>query len=438
MTTAPATTGRPATATERQFWFAERIAPGSPAWRVLSAVRIDGTVDRALLTEAAGRVVARHPALHSVFTPAGGDLRCAPVAPLVPPLTDLPPGADFDTAAARLARTALLDIAAGRHVVLGLSPDGDGAPGATLYVLTHHLVHDGLSHEVFTADLAAAYARAAAGAPEPAPAPPAPPRPPDPVAEAELTAYWRTALAGVPDLPGADDGPTQRELAEAGPVGHPVAFPDGAAAAAKAAGRALACPPIAVLLTAYAQALHDLSRADDFCIGTPVSSRTPDQTAAIGCLLTTLPVRVRRPADPGACTRVWEAFADGLLHMDLPQDRLIGAVRGRPGRRLPLYQALFAYESWPRPVHDAGPVRLRTVPVVPLGAQAEIQFQLGELPGNRLAGVLQAPAGGLWSERLPALADAVRRRLAELTAVATTTSASTSATTSTTDDRGSR
>ncbi|MER5789519.1 condensation domain-containing protein [Streptomyces sp. NPDC001980] len=434
MTAAPAPTGRPATATERQFWFAERIAPGSPAWRVLSAVRIDGAVDRTLLTEAAGQVVARHPALHSVFTPAGGDLWCAPVAPVAPPLTDLPPGAGFDSAAGLLARTALLDIAAGHHVVLGLSPDAADASGATLYVLTHHLVHDGLSHEVFTADLAAAYARAAAAddAPEPAPPPPAPPRPLDPGAEAELTAYWRTALAGVPDLPGADDGPTQRDLAEADPVGHPVTFPDGAAPAVRAAGRALACPPIAVLLSAYAQALHDLSGADDFCIGTPVSSRTPDQADTIGCLLTTLPVRVRRLAEPGACVRIWEAFADGLLHMDLPQDRLIGAVRGRPGRRLPLYQALFAYESWPRPVHDAGPLRLRTEPVVPLGAQAEIQFQLGELPGDRLAGVLQAPAGGLWAERLPALAAAVRRRLAELTAVAISTS------TSATNDRGSR
>jgi hypothetical protein len=71
MTTTPAAApARPAT--ERQFWFAERIAPRSPAWRVLSAVRVDGTVERELLAEAAHRVTARHPALHSVFTPVGG------------------------------------------------------------------------------------------------------------------------------------------------------------------------------------------------------------------------------------------------------------------------------------------------------------------------------------------------------------------------------
>ncbi|WP_367129262.1 condensation domain-containing protein [Saccharothrix sp. HUAS TT1] len=408
---------RAASATERQFWFAERIAPGAPAWRVLSTVRVEGSpnstaLDSTALAAAAARVVARHPALRSVFTPEAGELRCTTVPPVAPPLLELPPGTGFDAAADELARTGLLDPATGRHVVLALAQD---ASGATLYVLTHHLVYDGLSHEVFTADLARAYARVVAGDPEPPPLAHPAPQPPDAERRAELAAYWRTALDGVPDLPGDRDGPTQRELAQAELHHHAVRFPDGAGAAAREAGRRLACPPFAVLLTAYAQALHDLCGAEDFCIGTPVSTRTPDLADAIGCLLTTLPVRVQRPTGPAACERTWRTVADGLFHMDLPQDDLIRAVRTRPGRRMPLYQALFAYESWPRPVHAAGGVRMRTEPVVPLGGQAEVLFQLNELPGHRLGGVLQAPAGSPWAGRLARLSAAVRHRLAALT-----------------------
>ncbi|MGM1061402.1 condensation domain-containing protein [Saccharothrix sp. Mg75] len=406
---------RAASATERQFWFAERIAPGAPAWRVLSTVRVEGSPDPTALAAAAARVVTRHPVLRSVFTPEAGELRCTTVPPVEPPLLELPPGTDFDAAAHELARTGLLDPSTGRHVVLALAEDAQDAPGATLYVLTHHLVYDGLSHEVFTADLARAYARVVAGEPEPPPPAHPAPRPPDAGRRAELAAYWRTALDGVPDLPGDRDGPTQRELARAELHRRAVRFPDGAGAAARETGRRLACPPFAVLLTAYAQALHDLCGAEDFCIGTPVSTRTPDLADVIGCLLTTLPVRVRRPAGPAACERTWRTVTDGLLHMDLPQDDLIRAVRTRPGRRMPLYQALFAYESWPRPVHAAGGVRMHTEPVVPLGGQAEVLFQLNELPGHRLGGMLQAPAGSPWAGRLARLSAAVRHRLALLT-----------------------
>ncbi|GAA2265724.1 hypothetical protein GCM10010232_67450 [Streptomyces amakusaensis] len=406
---------RAATATERQFWFAERIAPGAPAWRVLSTVRVEGPPDRTALAAAAARVVARHPALRSVFAPEKGELWRTTVPPVPPPLLELPPGTGFDAAARELAGTGLLDPAAGRHVVLALTEDPGPAPGATLYVLTHHLVYDGLSHEVFTADLARAHALVLAGEPGPAPLASPAAEPPDAGRRAELAAHWRSALDGLPELPGEGDGPTQRELARAEPRSLTVRFPDGAGAAAREAGRRLACPPFAVLFTAYTQALYDLCGAEDFCVGTPVATRTPELTDAIGCLLTTLPVRIRRPAGPAACERLWQTFTEALFHLDLPQDELIRAVRTRPGRRMPLYQALFAYESWQRPVHDAGPVRLRTEPVVPLGAQAEILFQLNELPGHRLEGVLQAPADGFWAERLAGLADAVPRRLALLT-----------------------
>ncbi|MFF7476197.1 condensation domain-containing protein [Streptomyces sp. NPDC008092] len=413
--TAPPAGRRAASATERQFWFAERIAPGSPAWRVLSTVRVEGAADRGALAAAAARVVARHPALRSVFAPADGELWCSVVPPVAPPLLELPPGTAFDAAARELARSGLLDPGTGRHVVLALAEDTGDVPGATLYVLTHHLVYDGLSHEVFTADLARAHARVVAGEPEPAPLAHCVPRPPDAGRRAELAAHWRAALDGVPDLPGDGAGPTQRELAGTEPHCHVVGFPSRAGAAAREAARRLACPPFAVLLTAYAQALYDLCGAEDFCIGTPVSTRTPDLADAIGCLLTTLPVRIRRPAAADACERTWATFTDGLFHMDLPQDDLVRAVRTRAGRRMPLYQALFAYESWPRPVHDAGTVRMRTEPVTPLGTQAEVLFQLNELPDHRLAGTLQAPVGGLWAGRLAELADAVGRRFAMLT-----------------------
>jgi hypothetical protein len=120
---------------------------------------------------------------------------------------------------------------------------------------------------------------------------------------------------------------------------------------------------------------------------------------------------------PGVVERVWAAVRESILGSALPCDEIVRAARTVAGRRMPVYQALFAFESWRRVDHPAGPVRMHTVPVPPVGAVAEIQLQVCELPDGTLKCVVQAPLAGSWPARLPDLLHAFESQLAQLAPV---------------------
>src|ERR1700748_3763582 len=64
---APPEPGGPASATQRQLWFLDRLDPGNPAYNVPFAVRLTGRLDRATLEVALGDLVRRHEPLRTVF-----------------------------------------------------------------------------------------------------------------------------------------------------------------------------------------------------------------------------------------------------------------------------------------------------------------------------------------------------------------------------------
>jgi non-ribosomal peptide synthetase component F len=167
----------------------------------------------------------------------------------------------------------------------------------------------------------------------------------------------------------------------------------------------------ALLLTAGGRALAELSGAEDFCAGVPMSTRRPEQVDEVGCELNVLPVRLRELAAPGAEARVWDTLVDAALHADLPLQEIIACRPPVDGRRMPVYQALVAFQNWPRTVHHAGPARLRALPVSACGPQGEVLVEFYDLAPTELAGVVQAPSAGPWAGRLRELAGAVGRQL---------------------------
>ncbi|MGI5479416.1 condensation domain-containing protein [Streptomyces lavendofoliae] len=414
---------QPASAAERQFWVAEQVAPRSAGQRVVGEIRVDGPVRVTALIAALEAVWRRHEGLRTAYVARGRQVvrQALEDAPFPAPLV-LPAGATFEEAVDALLGPDAFDIAEGRVVRTAVAPDGGGA---TVFVAAHHIAFDGLSHEVVAADLARAYglAHEAAGATADPPVSlpvrrRAEPVPLDPGYRAGLTAYWRDALSGVPDLPGGATEPSQRQLAAA-PLAEAVALHAAEVAEGlRERARRAACSPYALVLTAYGRALAELTGADDFCVGTPVATRTASQEDEVGCVLNTLPVRMGGLAGPDdeAVAAVWAAVVDAVSHVDLPCDEIIAACRTTRTRRLPLYQALFAFQSWQRVDHPAGPARLRTVPVRPVGGQAEIQFQVCERPDGTLEATAQAPLVSDWAGRLGELQDSFRRHLDRLAA----------------------
>ncbi|MGV4927982.1 hypothetical protein K2224_39155 (plasmid) [Streptomyces sp. BHT-5-2] len=407
-----------ASASERQFWFGEQVARGAAANIALGQIRIEGTLDLPALTRALDAVVRGHEALHTAFVLEGKQLVRKVVEP-VPARTPVPlaEGTGFDAVAARLDETGF-DLAAGVLHWAAVAPDADGA---MLYIAVHHIAFDGLSHEILTADLAHAYGQSLTGA-----APELPPRPRAAVTplgaaqREELAAHWRTALAGVADLPCEGAGLSQRDLARSPLVEHRTTCAAGRAGELRKRAREGAKTPYALLLTAYGRALADLTgAAADFCVGTPIATRGPNQEHEVGCLLNTVPIRMRDLGEPEAADQVWNSVVDAVLHLDLPCDQIVAECRTGRSRRMPLFQALFAHQSWTRTVHQAGSARLWTVPVRPVGAQAEVQMQVCEVDGDAFDILVQAPVGGPWDGRLPDLIAAFDSHLERLASAPT-------------------
>jgi hypothetical protein len=392
-----------ASAAERQFWLAEQLAPGCHANVSYARIRLAGPVDAGLLRAAVRAVMRRHPALRTRFVPTGRDLlRQVRAEPVVRDVVVCAPDADVAIAAGAMGlpfRLADADVLA-----LAVVPVSNGAD---LYLGVHHAVFDGASQEIFTADLATAYGRLLAGdaveLPEVARAGG---HPADDVAPA-LLERWRELLAGVPDLPG--DPIDRRDLARAAVVQREARISARTVRGATRTARAAAVSPATVLFDAYARALAATCGAADFCIGVPVVTRRPGQDREIGCEVNTVPVRVR-PARGLAAS--WAALVASVELARVPLADIVRAARTGAGRRQPLFQAIFAHQSWQRPLHEAGPARLRTMAGVrPLGLNAEVQLQLCDRPDGSIEAVLQAPADGFWAARIDELWCQVHRCL---------------------------
>lgn len=340
--------------------------------------------------------------------------------PVAEPLLPLGAGTGFEEAAATLLNADTFDLAAGRVYRAAVAPD---ARGATVFLAVHHVAFDGLSQEVFAADLACAYARAIDGVATDLPVL-------ERAEAAELTpaATRRTrhTLARLAGWVGRSSYPGRRPGAEpararCGWVSRArTTYPPTTWQAVRDQARRSACSPFAVLLAAYGRALAEITGGSDFCIGTPVAARSAGQEDELGCLINVLPVRMPELSGPGVVERVWAAVRESILGSALPRYEIVRAAHTVAGGRMPVYQALFAFENWRRVEHAAGPVRMHTVPVPPVGAVAEVQLQVCELPDGTLTCIVQAPLTGSWPQRLRDLLRAFDSQLAEIAPSATT------------------
>ncbi|MFB9301300.1 condensation domain-containing protein, partial [Kibdelosporangium philippinense] len=155
----------PVSGAQRALYLVELLHPGTPMYNITVAVRLEGPLDVPRLRSAVARVVARHDALRTTFTP-GTAPPFEPAQRIGDPDAELPVvdldadgTEDVDAAAFRVAqawadepfdlergpllRTRLLRLGPGRHL---------------LVVTMHQLVSDGPSLQVFFDELAEGYA----------------------------------------------------------------------------------------------------------------------------------------------------------------------------------------------------------------------------------------------------------------------------------------
>ncbi len=383
----------PVSFAQRGMWLADQFSPHGTAYIVSCRIAIDGPVDAAALAAALDSVIDRHETLRTTFQAVDGQPMqvIAGDGRISMPYEDLRPQPDplaaagerlaamsrepFDLGIGPLLRACLLHVAADRY---------------ELILTTHHIVADGWSCALLFAELAGAYEAIAAGEEPKLPELPIQygdfalwqaDRWADAAADADDPdeAYWRTALAGAPQVIGLPtDRPRPTEHAGRGATAEFVIEPSTADALREIA-RAGGATMFMTLLALYATVLSRYAGRDDVLVGVPVSGRTRGETEhLIGLFSNTLPLRVRtddNPAFVDLVARVRGITAGGLAHQEMPFDRIVELAA--PERTLsyaPLVQVLFAVEE-PDEAIDAGPVTFR--PTVVGNSTSKVDMSLG-------------------------------------------------------------
>ncbi|MEO3807572.1 amino acid adenylation domain-containing protein [Sphaerisporangium sp. B11E5] len=409
VTPRPPGTPPPLSHAQERFWFLEQYLPGTAAYVVPFAVRIQGPLDTGCLRSAVLDVTARHEALRTRFvtTPDGRPEAVVDAEPRTPlrvvDLTADTPEEDRPAAARALVEEEIarpFDLEAGPLMRALLVRAG--AEDHVLLLAMHHAVTDGRTCDILIGEILALHDAHRSGTPA-ALDPPAPVRYGDYAAWQRSRAgtpeyrrdveYWTAQLAGVPaldlptDLPrppvhgfdGATCGfPLDRELAA------------GVTRLSTAEG----ATPYMTLLAVLQVLLGRYAGAEDFAVGSPVSGRSlPELETAAGVFVNTLPLRADLSGDPvftELLARCRETALDAYAHQELPFDQMVNELAvERDVSRSPVFQVMFALQNYRK---DAGVPRHEglTVTGFPF-ASAVTRFDLALY-------VHETADGGLWGD----------------------------------------
>jgi amino acid adenylation domain-containing protein len=349
---------------QERFWFMEQLHPGRAGLNIVAATRMRGRLAVPPLAAALDEITRRHAAWRTTFPLVGG----APVQRVAPPRRH------------RRQRLALVDLAAlpaERRDPEALRLVGDDAAApfdlergplmrASLIRLTaddfvclltiHHLVTDWVSFQIAWGELAVLYDAYATGnlaAVRELPAPPV--HYPDFAVWqrewlqgevlADLVAWWRERLAGVPL---ALEIPTDRPRP---PVARmrggqlPVRIPGPLAAALRALARGEGATLFMTVMAATAALLHRDSGQERLILGANNANRNrPELAPVLGCFLTQVPFTLDLSGDPSfreLLARARQSALASYAHQDLPFGKLVEAVQPpRDTSRQPVVQTL--------------------------------------------------------------------------------------------------
>ncbi|WP_196469142.1 non-ribosomal peptide synthetase/MFS transporter [Planomonospora sp. ID91781] len=360
----PPGTPPPLSPAQERLWFLEQYAPGTAAYTVAFAVRLEGEIGEEALRRALTEVAARHESLRTrLVTTADGrpelvvddlpaaELRIADGAEGTAAI-DEELARPFDLERGPLLRALLVRLAPGAHVLL---------------LTMHHAVTDGWSCDVVMEELLALHAAHLAGS-----EPHLPPvrlqygdyahwlreRAGDGSHDADVR-YWRRKLDGLPPLELPADLPRPAEQRWEG-AACGLDLDAELSEAVAAVGRAHGATPYMTLLAAFQVLLARYSGQHDFAVGSPVSGRDlPELERVVGVFVNSLPMRADLSGDPTFAElldRVRETALDAYAHQALPFDRLVDELGvERDVSRSPVFQVMFALQNYrSRPLDTPG------------------------------------------------------------------------------------
>ncbi|MFB4421291.1 non-ribosomal peptide synthetase [Streptomyces sp. QL37] len=424
---------------QQRLWFLNRFEGPSATYNVPLVLRLRGQLDPDALESALSDVVERHESLRTVFPDTGGVAR---------QLVLDADGADLDLTP-RDTAPARLDEVLGAEVAHAFDVSTDipvrarllrlGAEDHVLVLVVHHIAGDGWSLAPLARDLGEAYRartegvepswtelgvqyadytlwqRALLGDES------------DPAGQAaRQLEFWRTALAGAPDLL---ELPCDRPRpAVTGHRGDAFAFPvdaDTHRALADLA-RARGCSLFMVLQAGLAVLLSRHGAGEDIPLGTAVAGRTDEALDdLVGFFVNTLVLRTDLSGDPtfgDVLDRVRDFDLAAYAHQDVPFERLVDALSPvRAQNHHPLFQTMLVLQNQADAVVDLPGLTVAEQPVHTGISKFDLTFTFTEKHDGTgrpagLDGVLEFSTELFAHETAHTLAGRLTRLLASLAA----------------------
>ncbi|MFJ6615951.1 condensation domain-containing protein, partial [Streptomyces sp. NPDC091289] len=350
---------------QRRLWFLNQLDGPSAIYNIPTALRLTGSLDRAVLTAALADVITRHETLRTVLADGPDGPRQvvldATADAAAPVLTEVPcdeAGLDEALQAAARHEFDLLGETPIRCTLFTLGPDEH-----VLLVLLHHVAGDGWSVPVLVRDLLSGYAARQAGH---APAWDELPvqysdftvwqqellgseDDPDSVVSRQL-GYWRETLAGLPDELGLPtDRPRPATASHRGDT-LPLTVPADVHARLLTLARENRSSLFMVVQAGLAALLAKLSGSTDVPLGTPIAGRTDEALDdLVGFFVNTLVLRADLSGTPTfreLLARVRDADLHAYEHQDVPFERLVEVLNPpRAMARHPLFQTLLTWND---------------------------------------------------------------------------------------------
>ncbi len=370
----------PASFAQQRLWFLEQLEPGTAAYNLPRAFRINGPLDVEVLTRAFQMVVLRHASLRTVFDSVDGEARQVVLSDVDVsiPIIDLShiPEAERESEALRFASEEgkkPFDLSEGpllRPVLVRL-----GADRYFLVLVMHHIITDGWSIALLFREVTKCYAALTRNE--------VPELPELPLQYTEYAQWqreymsgevltnevehWKSKLAGAPtllDLPADHPRPATHSWRGAT---EEISLDSSMLAKLKALAQAERSTLFMVAMAAFQALLWRYTNQESILLGTPIAGRHEVEIEnMIGLFVNTLVFRTDFADNLSFRELIQQvrSFAlEAYMHQDVPFEKLVDELV--PQRSLdthPLFQVMFTFQNIPKQVFEIPGLSIKEMP----------------------------------------------------------------------------
>jgi amino acid adenylation domain-containing protein len=369
----------PASFAQQRLWFLEQLEPGTAAYNLPRAFRIEGPLDVETLTRAFQTVVQRHASLRTVFDSLEGEA-CQVVLSTIDveiPVVDLTgiPESEREAKALRIASEEgrkPFDLREGpllRAVLVRLGPEA-----FILVLVMHHIITDGWSISILFKEVTKCYAAFTRNE--------TPDLPELSVQYAEYAQWqreymsgevlkneiehWKNKLAGAQtllDLP--TDHPRPSTHSWHGST-EEISLDKTFLAKLKAIAQAENSTLFMVTMSAFHALLWRYTSQESILVGTPVAARNEIEIEnMIGLFVNTLVFRTdfsEKITFRDLIRQVRSFALEAYAHQDVPFEKMVELLV--PQRSLdthPLFQVLFTFQNIPKQVFEIPGLKIKEI-----------------------------------------------------------------------------